>query len=277
VSTLEGDVALVTGGGSGIGRAVVDRFVEQGARVVAVDMVPDRLEALRRDHGDRVRGIEADVTVRKDNERAVAEAVEAFGKLDVFVANAGLWDAFRDVVTIPTEDLERIYEKVFDVNVKAAIIGSRVALPELIKTRGSIILTLSNAAFYPDGGGVVYVATKHALLGVLRQLAHELAPVVRVNGVAPGSTRTNLRSPEELTGPAGSDEDRVAREAAHDAAVEAETPLAIHAEPRDHTGAYLLLASRKEGRLMTGSVISTDGGLGIRGLRRVRGGDDIAR
>jgi NAD(P)-dependent dehydrogenase (short-subunit alcohol dehydrogenase family) len=272
VSRLDGEVALVTGGGSGIGRAVVDRFVEEGARVGVVDVVPDRLERVRSDHGDRVHAIEADVARASDNEGAVRETVEAFGKLDTYVANAGLWDAFRDVATIPIDDLERIYEKLFAVNVRGAVLGTRAALPELIKSRGSIVFTLSNASFYPDGGGVVYVASKHALLGLLRQLAHELAPAVRVNGVAPGTTRTALGSPEELAGdvPSTSEE-----EAAHDDDVERETPLAIFAEPRDHTGAYLLLASRDEGRLMTGSVIATDGGLGIRGLRRVRGGDDL--
>ena len=272
---LEGEVALVTGGGSGIGRAVVDRYIEEGARVGVVDIVPDRLDALRAAYADRVCTVLGDVTTAEGNARAVAETVTAFGKLDVFVSNAGLWDAFRDVIDIPVHDLERIYEQVFDVNVKAAIIGTRIALPELVKTRGAIILTLSNASFYPDGGGVVYVATKHALLGVLRQLAHELAPTVRVNGVAPGSTHTALGSPAELSEPPPTDSELAARNAEHEAAVEAETPLGIFAEPRDHTGAYLLAASRREGRLMTGAVIETNGGLGIRGLRRVRGGDRL--
>lgn len=272
---LEGEVALVTGGGSGIGRAVVDRYIEEGASVGVIDRVPDRLHALRAKHGDRVCTVVGDVRTAADNARAVSETVARFGKLDVFVANAGLWDAFRDLIDIPVDDLERIYTQVFDVNVKAAIIGTRIALPELVKTRGAIILTLSNAAFYPDGGGVVYVATKHALLGVMRQLAHELAPAVRVNAIAPGSTHTALGSPDELAGPPLTEAQRAAREAEHEAAVAAETPLGIFAEPRDHTGAYLLAASRSEGKLMTGAVVETNGGLGIRGLRRVRGGDQL--
>ena len=272
MSWLEGEVALVTGGGSGIGRAVVDRFVEEGARVGVVDVMPERLARVKEKHGDRVHAIEADVSSVADNERAVSETVDTFGKLDAYVANAGLWDAFRDVATIPIEDLERIYEKVFAVNVRGAVLGTRAALPELVKTRGSMIVTLSNASFHPDGGGVVYVASKHALLGLVRQLAHELAPAVRVNGVAPGTTRTELGSPDELAGDVPQDD---ADEATHDDEVERQTPLGLFAEPSDHSGAYLLLASRTEGRLMTGTVITTDGGLGIRGLRRVRGGDDL--
>ena len=74
-------------------------------------------------------------------------------------------------------------------------LGARIALSELLKTDGSIIVTLSNSSFYPDGGGVMYIASKHAALGVVRQLAHEFAPHIRVNGVSPGATKTDIRMP----------------------------------------------------------------------------------
>jgi 2,3-dihydroxy-2,3-dihydrophenylpropionate dehydrogenase len=279
LSRLEDEVALVTGGGSGIGRAVVERFIDEGARVAVMDMVPERLEALReRYDGSTLLALEADVTSREDHQRAIDETVAAFGKLSVFVPNAGIWDAFVDFAFIPPDEVESIYDKLFTVNVKAVIVGSRLVIPELIKTRGAIVMTLSNSSFYPDGGGVTYVASKHAALGVMRQLAHELAPAVRVNGVAPGATRTDLQSPEELSPhperePSAEELERA--RAAQRAAVEASTPLALEAEPYDHTAAYLLLASRQEGRLITGSVIHTDAGVGIRGLRRLRGGDAL--
>ena len=133
-----------------------------------------------------------------------------------------------------------------------------------------MIFTLSNSSLYPDGGGVMYVASKHAALGILRQLAHELAPAVRVNGVAAGATRTPIR-----TAPAFSVPIADYRSPEIDQAIEAVTPLAIRAEPADHTGAYVLLASRSEGRVITGAVIETDAGLGVRGLRRTRGGDRL--
>jgi NAD(P)-dependent dehydrogenase (short-subunit alcohol dehydrogenase family) len=117
----------------------------------------------------------------------------------------------------------------------------------------------------------MYVASKHAALGIVRQLAHELAPVVRVNGIAAGATRTPIKTAAAF-GAAPPDYP----EAAIDAAIEALTPLAIRADPADHAGAYVLLASRKDGRLLTGTVIETDAGLGIRGLRRTRGGDRLA-
>ena len=276
MGALEGQVALITGGGSGIGRAVVDRFVEEGARVGVVDIVKDRLDELAAAYGNRVTCIEGDVTTVEDNRKAVQQTVGAFGKLDVFVANAGVGDAFREIVDIPEADLAKVYADIFDVNVKAVIIGARVALPELLKTGGSIIVTLSNSSFYPDGGGVMYIASKHAALGVVRQLAHEFAPHVRVNAVSPGATKTDKLMPASL----GLDEkgQRI-RTQTHpsnkDAAVEAVTPLRMHAYPAHHAGAFVLLASRRDNVAMTGSVIKTEAGLGIRGLRRVRGGDDL--
>jgi NAD(P)-dependent dehydrogenase (short-subunit alcohol dehydrogenase family) len=275
---LDGEVALVTGGGSGIGRAVVDRYIEEGARVGVVDLVQDRLDELAKQYGKRVSCIQGDVIKLETNRRAVQQTVAAFGKLDVFVANAGLGDAFRELVDIPEDDVAKVYDEIFDLNVKAVIIGARVALAELLKTDGSIIVTLSNSSFYPDGGGVMYIGSKHAALGVVRQLAHEFAPHVRVNGVSPGATKTDIRMPVSF----GLDEkgERI-RTHTHpsnkDAAVEAVTPLRMHAAPADHSGAYVLLASRRDGRAMTGSIVKTEAGLGIRGLRRVRGGDDLKK
>jgi NAD(P)-dependent dehydrogenase (short-subunit alcohol dehydrogenase family) len=273
---LDGQVALITGGGSGIGRAVVDRYVEEGARLGVVDVVQERLDELKQLYGDRIRGIKADVTTLEGNERAVKDTVAAFGKIDVFLANAGLGDAFRELVDIPPGDVARVYKEIFDLNVMAVIIGCRVAVAELLKTNGSIIVTLSNSSFYPDGGGVMYIASKHAALGIVRQLAHEFAPFVRVNGVSPGATKTDIRMPASF----GLDEkgQRI-RTHTHpsnkDAAVEAVTPLRLHAEPRDHAGAFVLLASRRDSKAMTGTVIESEAGLGVRGLRRVRGGDDL--
>jgi 2,3-dihydroxy-2,3-dihydrophenylpropionate dehydrogenase len=273
---LEGEVALVTGGASGIGRAVVRRYVREGARVCVVDIDDERLAAMSEELGDAVITVNADVTEFENNVRAIRAAVDAFGKLDIFVANAGRGDAFRELIDIPGEQLADTYYDIFDVNVKAIILGARAAVAELARTRGCFVVTLSNSSFWPDGGGVMYIGSKHAALGVVRQLAHEFAPVIRVNAVAPGATRTDIRLPASF----GLDEHgELMRTHAHpsnaDEAVERVTPLAIHADPEDHAAAFVLVASRTEGRVMTGTVIESDAGLGIRGLRRVRGGDDL--
>jgi NAD(P)-dependent dehydrogenase (short-subunit alcohol dehydrogenase family) len=276
MGALDGQVALVTGGGSGIGRGVVDRYVEEGAQVGVVDIATERLEEALERHGHAIVGIQADVASIEGNRQAVKETVATFGKLDTFVANAGLGDAFRELIDIPEDTLGEVYEEIFSLNVKGVLFGARVAVTELAKTRGCFIVTLSNSAFYPDGGGVHYISSKHAALGIVRQLAHEWAPIVRVNGVAPGATKTDIRMPSSF----GLDE-RGERLRTHihpsntDTAVERVVPLALHADPSDHSGAYVLLASRRDGRAITGAVIKTDAGLGIRGLRRVRGGDDL--
>lgn len=273
---LDGEVALITGGGSGIGLAVVERYIEEGARVCVADVVEERISQLKERFGDRIDGVVADVTTVEGNEAALDRTLKAFGKLDVFLANAGLGDAFRELADIPAEDVGNTYDEIFDLNVKAVIIGARVVLPELLKTNGSMIVTISNSSFYPDGGGVMYIASKHAALGIVRQLAHEFAPFVRVNGVSPGATKTDIRMPASF----GLDEhgQRI-RTHTHpsnkDEAVEAVTPLRLHAEPSDHAGAFVLLAARRDSKAMTGTVIESEAGLGVRGLRRCRGGDDL--
>lgn len=273
---LDGEVALITGGGSGIGLAVVERYIEEGAKVCVADVVEERITELKERFGDRIDGVVADVTTVEGNEAALDRTLKAFGKLDVFLANAGLGDAFRELADIAAEDVGKTYDEIFDLNVKAVIIGARVVLPELLKTNGSMIVTVSNSSFYPDGGGVMYIASKHAALGIVRQLAHEFAPFVRVNGVSPGATKTDIRMPASF----GLDEhgQRI-RTHTHpsnkDEAVEAVTPLRLHAEPSDHAGAFVLLASRRDSKAMTGTVIESEAGLGVRGLRRCRGGDDL--
>ena len=273
---LDGEVALITGGGSGIGLAVVERYIEEGAKVCVADVVEERITQLKERFGDRIDGVVADVTTVEGNEAALDRTLKAFGKLDVFLANAGLGDAFRELADIAAEDVGKTYDEIFDLNVKAVIIGARVVLPELLKTNGSMIVTISNSSFYPDGGGVMYIASKHAALGIVRQLAHEFAPFVRVNGVSPGATKTDIRMPASF----GLDEhgQRI-RTHTHpsnkDEAVEAVTPLRLHAEPSDHAGAFVLLASRRDSKAMTGTVIESEAGLGVRGLRRCRGGDDL--
>jgi NAD(P)-dependent dehydrogenase (short-subunit alcohol dehydrogenase family) len=267
---LAGKVALVTGGASGIGRAVVDRFVAEGARVGVVDVNVNGLSSLAEQHGDAIVTIKADLSRGVGNIDAVDRTVAAFGRLDTFVANAGLFDGFLEFAGAASEQLEQGFDTIFGINVRGLILGCHAALPHLVRSRGSIIVTLSNAALYPDGGGIMYVASKHAALGVVRQLAHELAPAVRVNAVAPGATRTSIGVPDIFGGPVDQTTPEIS------SAISSLAPLGLHAEASDHAAAYVLLAADTESRAMTGTVIESDGGLGVRGLRRTRGGDGLA-
>ena len=104
---LEGDVALITGAGSGLGRALVDRFVAEGARVLAFDRATDRLAAVESANPGSVAGVAGDVTLADDNERAVARALDQFGRLDTFIGNAGMFDYGASLLDTPIEALDR--------------------------------------------------------------------------------------------------------------------------------------------------------------------------
>ena len=107
---LEDQVALVTGGGSGIGLGIVKRFAAEGARVMVLERVPERVKELEAELGGSVKAVQGDVTQLADNQRAVSEAVSAFGKLDIFIANAGVFDRFRRLDEIDDEILESAFD-----------------------------------------------------------------------------------------------------------------------------------------------------------------------
>jgi 2,3-dihydroxy-2,3-dihydrophenylpropionate dehydrogenase len=260
---LDGKVAIVTGGASGIGRAVVERFIQEGAKVCIYDLDAEKLEQLSRSlPREATVTVQGDVTRLEDNRRGVEAAVAAFGKLDVFVGNAGVFDGSVPLDKLPDEEIGQAFDEIFHVNVKGYLLGAKAALPELLKTSGNIIFTVSSAAFYPNGGGPIYTASKHAVVGLIQELAYELAPRVRVNGVAPGGTVTNLRVAASLRSLAPPPLEAQAREARS----RSRNPLRLAMHAEDHVGAYTLLAS-DQSRAMTGEILHSDGGLGARGLQ----------
>jgi NAD(P)-dependent dehydrogenase (short-subunit alcohol dehydrogenase family) len=262
---LDGQVALITGGGSGLGRALVGRFLDEGARVGVLDISAAKCAALRDELGDRVSVTQGDVADAEDNERAVADTVERFGSLDTLVANAGIWDYGTSLTDLPPGAAGAAFDELFGVNVKGPLLGARAAVDALRSARGSIIMTISNAGFYPGGGGPLYTASKHALVGLVRQLAYELCPEVRVNAVAPGGMATDLRGPRAL----GLQDTSFGAVMPVEEMMERIGPLEVRIKPADYTGAYVLLASRDNSRATTGSIINTDGGVGIRGRREM--------
>lgn len=247
---LEGTTAIVTGGASGLGRAIVERFVAEGARVVVLDRAKDRLDELSAALGDAVRTVAGDVRSYEDNSRACAVAEREFGGLDAFVGNAGVWDFSRSLRDTPPDVLANGFDELFAVNVKGPLLGAKATADALRRSDGSIILTLSNAAFFPRGGGPLYTASKHAALGLVRQLAYELAPEVRVNAVAPGGLPTDLRGP----GAMGLADTSITQELPVELIHRERTALRTPVTPADCTGPYVLLAS-KEARTYTGTVI----------------------
>jgi NAD(P)-dependent dehydrogenase (short-subunit alcohol dehydrogenase family) len=261
---LDGEVALITGAGSGLGRALVERFLEEGAHVGALERSPEKAQSLRDDFGDAIAVSEGDVSQYADNARAVEATVAKFGKLDTFIGNAGIWDFSTPFGDVDGPGFEKSFDELFGVNVKGCILGTRAALDALRASRGSAIYTASNAAFFPGGGGVLYTSSKHALLGVTRQLAYELAPEVRVNCVCPGGMRTDLRGPQSLGLENLSFGDMLPPGTMAKFAV-----LEFDIEARDYAGAYVLLASRQNAPTATGTIIDLSG-VGVSGGRERR-------
>lgn len=256
MTTLESKVALVSGGADGIGRAVVERYLAEGAKVAVLDINAEKLDELARDFPADLITVQGDVTRYEDNARAVAETVAAFGKLDIFVGNAALFDYFVPLRKIEPESLADKFDRLFHVNVMGYLNGVRAAQEELKKNRGSIILTVSNSGFYPGGGGILYVTSKHAVVGMIKQLAYEMAPDVRVNGVSPGATDTEMKSVDGISGRA---QPLNQIQGFHENAANA-VPLKRIASPADHAALYVVLASSEQSPMTTGTVIHSDGG-----------------
>ncbi|MPZ68461.1 MAG: 3-(cis-5,6-dihydroxycyclohexa-1,3-dien-1-yl)propanoate dehydrogenase [Actinobacteria bacterium] len=264
---LEGQTAVVTGGAAGIGAAIVETFVAEGARVGILDRSEDALRVIREAHGDKVMTVAGTVTSWEDNVAIVENVVERFGKLDTFIGNAAIGDRNTPLAKIPPERISTAFRELYDVNVLGYLLGVKAALPALLASGGSVILTGSYSSFHPGGGGVLYVSSKHAIAGVIKQLAFELAPKVRVNGVAPGVAATSMSGLDTLEHAAGVP--------SVIPGVEQYIPLGEVPTTEDLTWPYVLLASAQRSRAITGSIISCDSGFAIRGLVQTAGGGDL--
>ena len=201
-----------------------------------------------------------DATKMPDARAAVNTATDAFGGLDVLVNCVGIFDFYRGLADIPEDQLDAAFDEMFAVNVKSQLVTVQAALPELRRAGGSVVLTVSTSGFYPGRGGILYVASKFAVRGCVIALAHELAPDVRVNGVAPGGTLgTELTGPRSM-GLAGQ---ILGTTADREEDLRRRTPLQVALSGEDHAGSYVFLASDRA-RGITGTVVHSDGGVGIK-------------
>lgn len=261
---LTGKTAYVTGGGSGIGRAVVEQFLAEGAHVGVLERVPNAIKELDA-LGAEVCAVEGDVRSLAAHRSAVDQIVSRFGGVDVVVTCAGVFDYFASLDSLEDDSIDQAFAEMFDINVKGSLLAVKAALPELRKSGGNVVLTISNAGFLPGGGGPLYTGSKFAVRGLMSQLSFELAPDVRVNAVAPGGTVTPLRGVEAL----GMGEHRLLDVTGLPELIRMTNPLRVASEPVDHVWAYVYLAAKERTKSVTGCVIHSDGGLQSRGLVRL--------
>jgi NAD(P)-dependent dehydrogenase (short-subunit alcohol dehydrogenase family) len=256
---LHGKRALIVGAGSGIGRAVVDAFLAEDARITVLERDRGKCDRLR-DDLPGVPVVEGDAITREANERAVKVAVDAYGGLDTLVNCVGIFDFYRGVGDIEADDLSPAFDEMFRTNVLSHLHSVKAAVPALrVGTGASIVLTESTSSFYPARGGVLYVASKFAVRGLVAALAHELAPQVRVNGVAPGGTlNTDLRGLASL----GLDDVRLDDTPNRARDMAARTPLNVALTGADHAWSFVFLASDRS-RGITGETVHPDGGFGL--------------
>ncbi|HYP00584.1 MAG TPA: 3-oxoacyl-ACP reductase family protein [Pyrinomonadaceae bacterium] len=246
--SLEGQVAVVTGGSRGIGRAIAERLAEAGARII-FSFKSDEAAALetaaaiKGQHRTEALAVRADTSVVDEAGRLIEEAVGKFGRLDIVVCNAGIWEG------APLEELtEELWNRVVDVNLKGTWAVCRAAAPVLKRQgRGKIVIVSSTAGQRGEANFSNYAASKGGQIAFCKSLAVELANYnINVNAVAPGWVET------EMTARAFTDE-RFRR------SVEESIPLGRIAAPEDVALPVLFLCS-EWARHITGEVLNINGG-----------------
>jgi NAD(P)-dependent dehydrogenase (short-subunit alcohol dehydrogenase family) len=244
--TLEGRVAIVTGGARGIGAATAAALAEAGAMVMIGDVEAEAGQATARQVGGAF--VEADVSRVTDVERLMSAAVERFGGLDVLVNNAGVVLARSALDTAEEE-----WDRVLAVNLKGAWLCARAAVPHMVQRGGgAIVNVVSNAGLVGFPNTAAYCASKGGLANLTRAMALDFAPLrVRVNAVCPGHTRTPMA---ERFVAAQADP-----EAFLDDFVRRQHPLGRMAEPAEIARAIRFLAS-DEASFVTGALLPVDGG-----------------
>jgi len=256
---LAGKVVVCTGGGSGIGRAAVDAFVTAGACVAVLELDAAKCDALS-SSSDSVAAVAGDATTAAGNDLVVEEALRRWDRVDAAVTFVGVFDLYTPLADIADDRFVDAFDEIFALNVRSPLLTARAALPALRAAGGSIVFTLSSSSFYAGRGGALYVSSKFALRGAVIQLARELAPDVRVNGVAPGGTvGTDLRGPRSL----GLNDHRLDDRPGRMEQLQERTPLRVALTAADHAASYVFLVS-DQARGMTGEILRSDGGLGVR-------------
>jgi 3-oxoacyl-[acyl-carrier protein] reductase len=251
---LNNKVAVVTGAGSGIGRAGAQLFAAEGAQVVVVDLneegAKETAERIEKD-GGRAKALGADVSTAEGNEQIVAAAVDAYGRLDVYWANAGVTTAMGPLVDQDPD----VFDRLMLVNAKGPWLAARAGMPVMRQYPGaSFIITASLSGFRARPGNSAYSTSKGAAIMLTRSLSVEFAPEVRVNSLSPVSAETPMLPQFMAPG--------VDVEAAMQNMRDG-VPMRRLARPEDVAQAALFLAS-DDASFITGVNLPVDGGISAR-------------
>ena len=245
---FENKVVIVTGGASGFGKGIVEKFINEGAKVLIADINFESAIELEKKLGKSATALKVDVTKTLDVENMIKSAVLKFSKIDILIQNAAIGMKPRPLV----DSSEELFDKLFNTNVKSIYLGAKNVIPQFIsqKTGGSIINVVSTAAIRPRPGLTLYNATKGALVPLTKALALEVAEhKIRVNGICPVAGETPM-----LKDFLGDDDPDAAYKV-----FKSTVPLGRLAEPKDVANACLFLSS-EESNFITGVMLEIDGG-----------------
>lgn len=251
---FEGRVVVVTGAAGGIGRATVERFIRDGARVVATDLKDAPIEetaAAVEEIGGEVLTAAHDVSSWDDWQRVIAESASRFGGVDYLVNNAGIEGAVATLEEFPEDS----FDQVLAVNVKGVFLGMKAVIPELRKRGGGAIVNLASVMGVTGGPTVpAYAASKHAVIGLTKSAAIGYgAEKIRVNAVGPAPIETRMmRSLESGMAPGA--------EAVIKAGIESQIPLGRYGTP-DEVAAVITFLCSEDARFVSGSFYTVDGGM----------------
>jgi NAD(P)-dependent dehydrogenase (short-subunit alcohol dehydrogenase family) len=271
VNELAGKVAVVTGGASGLGAGIVEKFLSEDARVVIADIDVGRGNALAENHGAQAVFRQTDVADLVDVGALVSLAVQHFGGLDIMVNNAGIPSAMHR--SFLDDDLAD-FHRVMAVNVLGVMVGTRDAARQMAASGGGSIINVSSIGGIQAGGGVMtYRASKAAVIQFTKSAAIELAQYgIRVNCIAPGNIPTSLLA-SSAVGKTGEELERF--EQAIREQMRADRPLQREGTPGDVAEAALYFAGDRS-RYVTGTVLPVDGGT-VAGKPMRRRGDAAGR
>ena len=249
---LQDKVAIITGGTGGIGLATAKRFAAEGARIVLVDLDPAVLKAAVADIGaEHASAVAADVSDAEQVEAYVHTAMERYGRIDVFFANAGIEGTVQPITEYPID----MFDRVMAVNVRGVWLGLKYVIPEMAKDGGgSIILTSSMGGLRGMPRVSPYIASKHAVVGIMRSAAIECAKHgIRVNTINPGPIQTRMIDAiEEGYAPGAT---QIVRDK-----MEASLPMRRYGAPEEVAQLALFLAC-EESSYCTGTTFPIDGGM----------------